>query len=373
MRKSLYDYCLEQDRQELLSQWHPTLNGGLTPHQVSYGSKTKVWWRCDKGHEWEAIVYTRSTQGSNCPYCVNHKIIPGENDLLSQNPELAASWNFEKNKNVGPDQVSVGSTKSVWWKCSQGHEWRAAVTTRSRGSGCPVCTNRQIVVGENDLATTHPDLARQWHPTKNGNTTPKNVVYGTLRKVWWLCERGHEWKASVFSRASQQANCPVCAGKVVDVGENDLGSLNPAIAVEWHPTKNEPLTPQQVTPLSNKKAWWVCPLGHEYFSVIASRVERGNGCPYCAGRKVLKGFNDLETLEPEVASQWHPELNGALTPDQVTTGCHKKVWWQCPNEHVWKAVIYSRTKFGKSGCPVCAGKVKESRQQRYADILENSK
>ena len=92
--------------------------------------------------------------------------------------------------------------------------------------------------------------------------------------------------------------------------------------------------------------------------MIAQRVQRGDGCPYCANRKVLPGFNDLATLDPAVAKEWHPTLNGALTPEMVTVGSHRKVWWQCTCGHVWKAAIYPRTGKQRCGCPVCAGKTK---------------
>ena len=94
----------------------------------------------------------------------------------------------------------------------------------------------------------------------------------------------------------------------------------------------------------------------------------GSGCPYCAGKKVLKGFNDLATLEPKVAESWHPTLNGRLTPETVTVGSRRKVWWQCPEGHVWKAVVYSRAGRQRAGCPVCAGRVKEDFQARYATL-----
>ena len=118
--------------------------------------------------------------------------------------------------------------------------------------------------------------------------------------------------------------------------------------------RNGPLTPRQVTPTSNRKAWWLCPRGHSFQAVIAARTN-GSDCPYCSNRKVLKGFNDLATLHPRVAAEWHPTLNGALTPEQVTPGSRKKVWWRCAFGHVWKAVIYPRTGPKKCGCPVCAG------------------
>jgi hypothetical protein len=117
----------------------------------------------------------------------------------------------------------------------------------------------------------------------------------------------------------------------------------------------------------------VCDKGHEYYTVIAHRAQNASGCPYCSGRKVLAGFNDLATIKPKIAEQWHPELNGDLTPQMVTIGSHKKVWWQCADGHVWKAIIYSRTGARKSGCPVCSGKVTESKQIRYADIMAQRK
>lgn len=92
--------------------------------------------------------------------------------------------------------------------------------------------------------------------------------------------------------------------------------------------------------------------------MIASRAN-GTGCPYCTNKKVLAGFNDLATVEPRIAAEWHPTLNGSLTPEMVTAGSRKKVWWECPLGHVWKAAIYSRTGKKKCGCPVCAGKARK--------------
>ena len=297
MRESLYDYCKENELGYLLSQWHPDWNEPLTPRMVSHGSRKKVWWRCEKGHEWQA-----------------------------------------------------------------------AVKTRVNGCGCPVCKHRELLPGVNDLETTHPELAVQWHLVKNGTLAPKDVLAGTRRKVWWRCEKGHEWQASVASRVNG-AGCPVCAGKTVLPGENDLASQFPVIAAQWHPTKNGLLRPDSVTPYSNRRVWWLCEKGHAYQAAVGTRTINGIGCPYCAGKKVLEGFNDLATKEPAVAAQWHPTLNGTLTPKKVTAGSHRKVWWQCPTGHIWKSVIYSRAGPQKYGCPVCAGKVKTSRMERYTAVM----
>ena len=366
MRTTLYDYCVEHDRPELLREWDGAKNAPLSPRDITYGSKRSVWWICDKRHEWRAMVYTRAGAGSGCPYCAGKRAWAGTNDLASQRPDLAKQWHPVKNRPLTPADVPLGSHHKAWWRCEKGHEWQAEVKSRSMGgTDCPYCANRQIVPGENDLAATHPDLARQWHPTKNGTLTPRDVLAGTRRKVWWRCEKGHEWAAAVASRAVSGAGCPVCAGKTVIPGENDLAGLFPELDRQWHPTRNGALSPESVTPYSNRRVWWRCPLGHEYQAGVGPRTVSGSGCPYCAGRKALAGFNDLSTLEPEVAAQWHPTLNGGLTPSMVTAGSHRKVWWTCPSGHVWKAAVYARAGPQKNGCPVCAGKARPDRMERY--------
>jgi len=366
LQKTLYDYCAERGASALLRSWHPTRNAPLTAEGVSYGSKKKVWWRCDKGHEWQAAVYARTSAGAGCPYCAGKRVAVGENDLLTRAPELARQWHPTKNAPLTPEMVTPGSSRRVWWRCDRGHQWQAAVKTRADGCGCPVCANRTLISQENDLAATDPELARQWHPTKNGALRPRDVVAGSRKKVWWQCGKGHEWQAVIMSRAKDGAGCPVCAGRQVLPGENDLATAYPHIAAQWHPDQNGTLTPDRVSPFSNRRVWWRCGLGHAWRTSVAQRTAGCSECPYCTGRAVLAGFNDLATVEPQVAAQWHPELNGALTPAMVTRGSNKKVWWRCAAGHVWKAVIYSRTGTRPSGCPVCAGKARPARIGGYA-------
>ena len=87
---------------------------------------------------------------------------------------------------------------------------------------------------------------------------------------------------------------------------------------------------------------------------------RSHGCPYCAGKKVLAGFNDLAAACPEIAAEWDAEKNGTLTPEMVTLGSHRRVWWRCPLGYVWKAVVYSRAGGRRCGCPYCAGKARRA-------------
>ncbi len=356
-RKSLYDYCIEQNLQALLTQWDTERNGNLSVHKVTSGSHKSVWWRCDKGHRWEVPIYSRTINHSGCPYCANRKLPADAPTLQREYPNIAAEWHSHLNGELTPNDVAPHTHRKVWWICEHGHIWRAQVNSRVRNRGCPYCSNRRIVIGENDLGTTHPMLASQWNYDRNVAITPQTVVAGNHAKVWWRCERGHEWQASILSR-SKGSGCPVCAGKRVIAGENDLASAYPDIAAQWHPILNGKLAPTNVTPYSNRSVWWVCEMGHEYRASINHRTQMRSACPYCTGRKVLPGFNDLATKEPLLSKQWCQELNGALTPQMVTVSSHKKVWWQCSDGHVWKAIIASRTGARRHGCPICAGKVK---------------
>ena len=179
MKLSFYDYCMTHSRNDLLLQWHPTKNGTRTPETVTFASHQKVWWICEQGHEWEGSIYIRTSRISRCPYCTGRRIIPGKNDFASQRPELVAQWHPTKNNGKRPEEVFVSSHERIWWICEFGHEWNASVRSRSAGTGCPVCKRRLLLRGENDLATTHPTLAREWHPTKNGKQKPSDVLAGT--------------------------------------------------------------------------------------------------------------------------------------------------------------------------------------------------
>ena len=207
-----------------------------------------------------------------------------------------------------------------------------------------------------------------WHTERNGKLRPVDVSHGSHKKVWWQCEKGHDWQAPVFSVVLEGCGCPYCNGKKALAGETDLATLHPQIAAEWDFEKNGDLQPSQILPSSHVKIWWRCELGHSYEAAPFSRTkENGTGCPYCAGRKVLKGFNDLKTLRLFLAKEWYQPLNGKLRPTEVTVGSNKKVWWRCHQGHVWQAAIYARAKENGTGCPVCMGVAKRSHLHYWDD------
>ena len=199
---------------------------------------------------------------------------------------LAAEWHPTKNGALTPEQVTVSSSKRVYWLGKCGHEWQAAIRNRNNGAGCPVCSGRQVLWGYNDLHTTNPLLAAEWHPTKNGDITSEKVTAGSNKVVWWKCKKGHEWQAKVNDRKNGNG-CPVCANQKILAGYNDLATANPLLAAEWHLYKNEDLKPDQVATFSSKKVWWQCSQGHEWQATIASR-SAGVGCPYCFKQRIKK-------------------------------------------------------------------------------------
>ncbi len=193
------------------------------------------------------------------------------NSLATLQPELALQWHPTKNGTLTPYMFTQWSNEKAWWICPLGHEWQDTISHRSGGRGCPVCANKQVLKGFNDLATLRPDLALQWHPTKNGKWTPQTVTQSSGKKAWWICPLGHEWEARIADRSNGNG-CPICSGRQVLVGYNDLSTTYPELAKQWHPTKNGTNTPQMFSKGSNEKAWWISPCGREWEAKICSRT-----------------------------------------------------------------------------------------------------
>lgn len=344
---------------EIAAQWHPTRNGDRTPSSTSPGSHKAVVWQCSQGHPAWVTTPKHRQAGRGCPYCAGKRVVPGVNDLATLDPELAAQWHPTKNGELSPRQVGHASTKDVWWLGTCGHEWPASPSNRFKGAACRYCTGREVMPGFNDLATTHPELAAQWHPTMNDGLTPQDVSKGSSEIVVWTASCGHTWRADVFHRAGGQG-CAVCAGKAVLPGVNDLATLDPALAAQWDPTRNGGLTAAGVTISSGRSVWWVGPCGHRWRATVAHRT-KGHGCGYCAGVRVLPGFNDLATLYPEAAALWHPTRNGTLTPTQVTGSSGQRVWWQCAQGHEWQTAVATRA--AGLGCRRCDAGSRTSRPE----------
>lgn len=157
---------------------------------------------------------------------MNRVVLPGFNDLASQFPELVAEWHSVRNGDLRPDSVVSGSAKRVWWQCVNGHEWQALAYNRAfNRTGCPTCAGQRAEPGVNDFATTHPALAAQLHPDRNGDLDPTTFMAGSELKLWWRCAEGHEWRGTLPARVRYSVGCPKCSGKRPGFRPNEPGFL----------------------------------------------------------------------------------------------------------------------------------------------------
>ena len=340
---------------ELLRQWHPTKNGDLDPCNVAANTSKKLWWKCPEGpdHEWQATGDKR-VQGRGCPYCAGKRV--SVTNSLVNFPELAVQFHPTRNGELTPADLASGTTRRIWWLCPSGtdHEWQAAPCTRLRQGRmvtCPFCTGKRPSITNN--LSNFPELVAQFHPAKNGDLTPSDVVAGTNKKLWWKCPKGpdHEWQAQGNERVSG-TGCPCCRGLKPSV-TNNLENF-PDLVAQFHPTKNGDLTPGSIVAGSEIRLWWKCPKGpdHEWQATSANR-SRGTGCPYCRGLKVSVSKSLVDW--PELAARFHPTRNGDVTPSAVVAGTNKKLWWRCAvgPDHEWRATGNSRVS-SETGCPSCA-------------------
>lgn len=331
---------------DLAKEWDSGRNN-KSSEEILYGSNQKAWWLCAKGHSFFTSPSKRILESSGCPYCSNKSVLEGFNDLASQKPALARRWS-QKNS-VSPATVFASSNKKFVFDCQLGHEWIVEPGSVSNEHYCPTCSNKAVEVGFNDIPTRFPDMASSFDASLNPGVDLKKIDPRSKAKITWRCQLGHIWHVAPANRVAGQG-CPYCANKKVLRGFNDLEFKFPQIAAQWSPERNS-LSPSEVNHASNSVYWWTCELGHAYRQAISNRTTRGQGCPYCSRRKLLKGFNDLAHELPQLASEWHPTRNGEIKPDMVISGTPKRIWWRCQEGHEWPAAPSTRAK--GVGCPTC--------------------
>lgn len=244
-----------------------------------------------------------------------------------------------------PKVISINTRKNLQWRCSVGHIWEKPPFTRkrSKANGCDYCLNRKLLVGFNDLATTHPRLASEaygWNPAK--------VKFNSKKEVAWQCSLGHHWDSSPRIRTlSAHSRCLICVNQIVLPGFNDLATTHPEIASQaygWDPTL--------VTAGSDAKRSWKCELGHIWPAPAYSRTgSEKTGCGVCHNRQLWVGFNDLATIHPTVAREAY-----GWDPGRVLFGSNTEVDWKCPIGHIWQGSPNARTSTTKMQCFYCSNK-----------------
>ena len=483
----LYTYCVVNHRNDLVSEFDTEKNK-YSMKEIITGSSKLIWWKCSKGHTYQATAHRRIRTGSGCGVCSHNILVKNENDLLTTHPEIAKEWDYEKNEK-NPDEVMAGSNiKKYWFICPKGHSYEATPLDRKRGNNCPICAIEKHIsfpekaifyyikkyienaeenyhcsflgrmeidvflpmqsigieydgvawhkdykrdLRKDNLCARHgitliriretgcddyesnsikeyihpydmqelsqaiqsifqlinqrfymsiaadinidrdrmsileqmniseknnsivnycPEIKKYWDYDRNGKILPEQIPHGSYRKVFLKCELGHVWEASI-SNFSSHPWCPYCSGRRVLSGFKDLFTIHPELIPYW--SKNNTIDPKSIKSGCNAKALWFCPkCNGEYDMKVIEKVKTP-GCPYCSGHRVLKGFNDLVTLVPELISDWDFEKNYPLKPDEVTKGSSKSVWWKCHVcNHEWRTDVYIRGVL-KRECPAC--------------------
>lgn len=292
-------------------------------------------------------------------------ITKSEYNLANIFPDIAKQWNYDKNE-FTPEQISPHSNKKVSWICDKGHIYCATVDKRVSGVGCPYCSNKKVLVGYNDLKSCFPSIANEWDYSSNVGK-PEDYVFGSTYSAKWICSKcGHKWNAKILSRTKRGTGCPKCSLKKRGQSKH-LNSLktngcisDETLIKEWDTIKNKPYF--EYTKSSNESVWWICSkCGYNYKSKISNRTQLNRGCPLCTNQIVVTGKNDLSTTHPELALEWNYDKNGSLTPQTVSHGSGKKVWWKCQNGHEYQATILHRS--SGTNCPIC----NSGRQTSFAE------
>ena len=279
-------------------------------------------------------------------------------DISLLDPILQKQWDHAANKHLGQLVIPRYSNRKVWWQCDRcpdghPHSWAAMVKDRSHGSGCPYCVGQEVCK-HNSLATKHPLVAAEWHPTSNA-FSPQDVTASSGKSAVWQCRAcSHVWTTPINNWVQQGQGCPHCNTGVYVIRAKKrhptLADSNHPLLAEWDHLRNAALgiVPHNTTRGSGKKVFWLCsncPAGqeHSYSAPPYTRTRRQpSGCPYCAGKKACK-CNSLRTLYPQLALEWDFAKNVGR-PDDHTAHSRYMAWWTSPNCNSWQQSIYRRAK-----------------------------
>jgi hypothetical protein len=335
---------------EIAAMWHKTKNRGFKPSQFSVGSNIEVWFKCPEGPEHvfqkaiSAMVLAKCKGAKGCPAC-SGDLVTRDNSLAKRFPKLAKEY-LEKKTGLALSKVSYGSSRRIWWHCSKcDYEWQTAISNRTQlGSSCPSCHKGPL------LNLKHVNRYIHFFDKKaNKGIDPEKLPSRKL--IWWKCKRGpdHVWKQAF--RETVGEFCPFCRGLHSSI-TNNL-TLMPALAKEFHPTKNNKMKPKDISIRSYRTIWWKCHEApdHEWEGRIYERAFEGAGCPFCRNHR-LSVSNSLAKLAPDVAEEWHPTKNGKLTPNDVVAFTTKPAWFLCPAGHEYERQVHLRVRLDLL-CPEC--------------------
>lgn len=359
---------LFDDYPEFSDFWSKNNSQDPTQMTISGAKNNKFLWICsccnlEFEEKLEVIIDKFSIiQGKElirvCPYCTEKIPKPSES-LGGQKSFLRSEW--LENLNGDINKIFCNSSDTVEWVCRRCHRnFKARISERKENDNCcPYCSKRELAVGYNDLATTHPLVIKEWSALNDRESC--SVMCNSNYRAWWKCPvcKG-EYQQEVQSKVIIKKPCPYCTNHKVLKGLNDLATTHPWLINEWS-TSND-MDFSSLMSNSGYKAWWKCSVCKgEYQQTVKKKILMKESCPYCQNNEVLKGFNDLETTHKHLMNEWD-YLNNILlaAPTEINEKCSQTVWWICKenSNHRYKLKINEKIKYEKRSfisCPICKG------------------
>ena len=223
-----------------------------------------------------------------------------------------------------------------------------------------------------NLLESHPDISKQWHPTKNGDLQAENFTSGRGKKMWWICEKynckencKHEYELIIKNKVRGDG-CPYCSNKKICI-HNSVKYTHPYLFNQVHPTLNYNLNIEYISHGSNINFWWICDkvfecgCKHEWQSTFSNRI-RNRGCPYCVNKKICI-HSSIKYTHNYLLNEWNYTKN-TVDPEEISSGSGKIIWWLCKNincsfncKHEWQSTIPNR--INGNGCPFCSIPLKQ--------------
>lgn len=317
-------------------------------HSASDTSMAK--WVCEKGHHFEMTFDSVDTYGFHCPVCSGRLIVPGVNDFKALYPAFAPMYDDSRNQLKASEISPKSSDPETWWVCDNGHHFQRAVAIHIRiGGTCPVCAGKIMQTGVNDLLTTYPQIKDIWDYSRN-EKRPEDI-FNTNHDIWnFKCEKGHHYTATVDQLKSNDFRCLICTNTKLDPAVNSLQAVKPELSKEW---ADPDVSADDVLCTSGYSALWKCPkCGGTYRWAVNDREVGDDSCPYCRNARLLDGFNDLASVEPQLAEEWDTEANGR-GPETILRTARQSAFWICPKCHgQYQFPVYARQP-GDDACPYC--------------------
>eukprot|EP01083_Nonionella_stella_P099379 279442_1 len=343
-------FCI---RKSYRNEFHPTLNSPTTVDGPFWYAQ-RIWWQCtrDHAHIWQCTHNARIRTGQGCPVCP--PTTSYLRSILDLDPSVAAEFHPTKNHPLRASS-RIRKSERVWWKClADGrHVWEATVTNRvHKKRRCPFCSINQRAPRSMPLTETHPQLVKEWHPTRNLPLEPSQQL-ARWKRVVWQCSvtKDHVWEMKIYFRTYHKSGCPHCL-RIRKTKPIILAKQSPVFTDEWHPTLNGSLKPTDSLK-QEQVVHWQCRThpDHTWSTQVLARVHFDAGCPHC--RRTFSNRRSIARLIPSVAAEWHPTKNGTLSPEKVQYKSRADIWWVCSKcSFEWKASPFYRC--GRLDvCPNC--------------------